>query len=175
MKIAIVSDTHGNEANFKKAVQWINKQKIKIILHCGDIGSSESLKESLEDFKGEFFGVFGNMDDGLDNSVDYYKKIPNAKIEKKTLEAEIDEKCIAITHFPAEARELVRSGKYNMVFYGHTHKAYLARQNLKGEGGGRKECLLINPGEMAGHFFKPTFAVYDTKTDILELKILEKL
>ena len=42
MKIAIVSDTHGNVANFKKAVIWLNKEDIKLILHCGDIGSPES-------------------------------------------------------------------------------------------------------------------------------------
>ena len=37
------------------------------------------------------------------------------------------------------------------------------------------ECRMINPGELAGQFNKPTFAVYDTETDNLELKILEKL
>ena len=62
MKIAIISDTHGNVANFKKAVNWLNKENIQTILHCGDIGDPISLKESLEDFKGKFFGVFGNMD-----------------------------------------------------------------------------------------------------------------
>ena len=39
MKIAIVSDTHNNWANFKKAIRWIKKEKIQLILHCGDINS----------------------------------------------------------------------------------------------------------------------------------------
>jgi hypothetical protein len=34
---------------------------------------------------------------------------------------------------------------------------------------------MINPGELAGQFYKPTFALYDTETNSIELKILEKL
>ena len=84
MKIAIVSDTHGNVANFRKMIQWLNKRPegypIKIILHCGDIGSLESLKESLADFGGEFFGVFGNMDKDFKIEIKEYNKISRVKI-----------------------------------------------------------------------------------------------
>ncbi len=92
MKIAIVSDSHGNVANFKKVVQWLNNlpaqsgEKIKLILHCGDIGSPESLKESLSDFFGEFFGVFGNMDKDFKILIEEYNKIPKVKINEKILE-----------------------------------------------------------------------------------------
>lgn len=166
MKIAIVSDSHGNVANFKKIAQWLNKENIKLILHCGDIGSPESLKESLEDFSGEFFGVFGNMDRDYKILIEEYNKIPRVKIKEKILETEINGKKIAITHFPEEAKNLAESGKYDLVFYGHTHKPWEEKIN---------NCRLINPGESAGQFYKPTFAIYDTEKDFLELKILEKL
>ena len=65
MKFAIMSDTHGNVANFRKALKWFDEQGIENIFHCGDIGSPESLKESLEGFKVRIFGVFGNMDKDL--------------------------------------------------------------------------------------------------------------
>lgn len=166
MKIAIMSDSHGNAANFKRIVQWLNKENVKLILHCGDIGSPESLKESLEEFSGEFLGVFGNMDKDFKILVEEYNKIPRVKIEEKNLETEVDGKKIAITHFPEDAHWLAESEKYDLVFYGHTHKAWEEKIN---------NCRLINPGESAGQFYKPTFAVYDTATDLLELKILEKL
>ena len=54
MKFVIVSDTHSNVKNFKKVIDWVNKNDINLILHCGDIGSPEFLEESLEDFKGKF-------------------------------------------------------------------------------------------------------------------------
>lgn len=173
MKIAIISDTHGNVANFKKAVQWINKQNIKIIFHCGDIGNPESLKESLQCFTGQFFGVFGNIDKGFQIPVKEYNLSGKISVEESTLETEIDGKRIAINHFPAEAKKLAQSNKYDMVFYGHTHRAW--DEKVACLPAGRGICHMINPGELTGHFYKPTFAVFDTETGSLELKILEKL
>jgi len=166
MKIVIVSDTHGNAANFKKVIKWLNKEKIQTILHCGDIGTPESLKESLVDFKGELFGVLGNMDKDFKIFIEDYNEIPRIKIDEDILEIEINKKKIAITHFPIAAKKLAQSQAYDLVFYGHTHKPWEEKVG---------ECRLINPGELAGQFYKPTFAVYDTITDKLELKILEKL
>ncbi|TSC95226.1 MAG: phosphodiesterase, MJ0936 family [Parcubacteria group bacterium Licking1014_1] len=182
MKIAIISDTHGNAANFKKVINWLNKNNISLILHCGDIGSPESLKESLADFKGDFFGVLGNMDKDYKIRLEEYNKIPRVKINEDILETEIENPSagsgqvkIAITHKPKPAKKLAESGRYDLIFYGHTHKPCLARRSFSKGGGRKKECLLINPGELAGQFYKPTFAVYDTDIDKLELKILEKL
>ena len=166
MKIAIISDTHGNVANFRKAVDWLNKEKIQIILHCGDIGDLDSLKESLADFKGEFFGVFGNMDKYFKIEIGEYNKIPGVEIKEETFETEVDGKKIAITHLPEAAKKLAQSGNFDLVFYGHTHRAWDEKIG---------ECHMINPGELAGQFYKPTFAIYETTTGNLELKILEKL
>ncbi|MEK7665124.1 MAG: metallophosphoesterase [Patescibacteria group bacterium] len=166
MKIAIISDTHGNIANFKKIASWLNKNNISLILHCGDIGNPESLRESLADFEGELCGVFGNMDRDFKILIAEYNKIPNAKISEIILETKIENKNIAITHFPNEAKELAKTGKYEIVFYGHTHKPWEEKIG---------NCKMINPGELAGQFNKPTFAVYDTDTDESELKILEKI
>ena len=49
MKIAIISDTHDNIANLKKAAEFIKKEKIKTIILCGDIFKSETIKEGLID------------------------------------------------------------------------------------------------------------------------------
>ncbi len=166
MKIAIISDTHGNTANFKKAINWINKENIGLVLHCGDIGAPETLKESLENFKGQLFGVLGNMDADYKISVGEYNKIPNVKIEEKILEIKITNKNIALTHKPEDARELAESGKYDFVFYGHTHKPWEEKIG---------NCRMINPGELAGQIFKPSFAVYDFETNSLNLKILENI
>lgn len=152
MKIAIISDTHGNVVNFKKAIEWIKKENIQLILHCGDISTQETIDEAEEDFDGDIKFVRGNADFGLN--------LP------EKMELEIENKKIAFCHFPSEAKELAQSGKFDVVFYGHTHKPW--QEKVGG-------CQLINPGELAGQFYKPTFAVYDTVTDTLELKILEKL
>ena len=172
MHVAIISDTHGNVANFKKAVGWLNKENISLILHCGDIGSPESLKESLSDFKGELFGVLGNMDVDYKILIDEYNKIPDVKVEEEVLETEVDGVKIAITHKPEQARSLAENKNFDLVFYGHTHKPWEEKVACLQRQG---NCRLINPGELAGQINKPTFAVYNTITGELELKILEKL
>ncbi len=71
---------------------------------------------------------------------------------------------IAFCHFPDQAKKLAESGKYDLVFYGHTHKPW--EEVING-------CRVINPGTLAGMFYKATFAVYDTESGKLELKLLE--
>lgn len=163
MKIAIISDTHGNLANIKKILDWLKKEKIDFIIHCGDINGPAALKEGFSKFEGEIKVVLGNADFGQKED---YEILPNAQIFEKFGEINLDEKRIAFTHYPKPAKELAKSGKYDLVFYGHTHKPWEEKIS---------ECRLVNPGETAGQYLKSTFAVYDTETGKLELKILEIL
>ncbi len=164
MKFAIVSDTHDNIKNFNKIIDFLNKEKIEVILHCGDICNQETIDEAVKNFKGEIKFVRGNGDYELEN-------IP------ETMEIELGGKKIFFNHYPDIAKKMATSGKYNLVFYGHTHKPWeekiLVPPKPNGEGGG--SCRLVNPGESAGQHLKPTFAIYDTEKDKLELKILERL
>ncbi|MBU4274610.1 metallophosphatase family protein [Patescibacteria group bacterium] len=153
MKIAIISDTHDNLTNIKKVVDWLNKEKINLLLHCGDINSQEATDEIKNNFKGEVKFVRGNADHNL-------KDLP------EKIEFEFGGKRISFTHYPGTAKELAQTAKYDLVFYGHTHRPWEERTG---------DCRMINPGEAAGQIYKPTFAIYDTNTDRLELKILEKL
>lgn len=153
MRFAIVSDTHDNINNFNKAIDWLNKEKIEVMLHCGDVCNQSTIDEAKKNFKGEILFVKGNGDYHLEN----YQDI---------MEVNLGDKKVAFIHYPDLAKKLAESGKYEMVFYGHTHKPWEEKIG---------KCRLVNPGELAGQRFKPTFAVYDTETDKLELKILEKL
>ena len=163
MKFAIVSDTHDNMANFNKVIDFLNAQKIDRMLHCGDICNQDTIEEAEKNFKGEIIFVRGNGDFNL-------KDVPD------TMEVDLGNKKVAFIHYPELAKKLAESGKYDLVFYGHTHRPWLERRSFSEGGEGKiKKCLLVNPGELAGQRFKPTFAIYDTETDKLELKILEKM
>ena len=164
MKIAIISDTHDNMANFQKAIDFLNAQKIEIILHCGDICNQQTIDEAQKRFKGEIYFVRGNGDYDLE-------------IIPEKMEIILDGKKIAWVHYLEMAKKLAESGKYAAVFYGHTHRPWLARIATPRSvaSGEEKICLLVNPGELAGQRYKSCFAIYDTKTNDLELKILETL
>ena len=153
MKIAILSDTHDHVKNFNKAIGWLHQENIGVMLHCGDICNQETVDEAVRNFKGRLHFVRGNGDFNLTD-------IP------EKMEIKLGGKNIFINHYPEAAKLAAESGKYDLVFYGHTHKPWEETIN---------NCRLVNPGEMAGQRYKPTFAVYDTQTDKLELKILERL
>ncbi len=158
MKIAIVSDTHNNWVNFKKAIDWIKKENIQLILHCGDISNQQTIDDAKKYFGKEIRFVKGNADYDLYDTPD-------------SDEFKVGNKKIGFVHFPTEAKKMVQSGRYDLVFYGHTHRPW--DEKIEVSDGG--SCHMINPGELAGHFYKPTFAVYNAETGELELKILEKL
>jgi len=167
MKIAIISDTHDNEATFKKAVDLIKKEKIKIILHCGDIFKPETLKEGLKEYQGKIYIIFSEADASFSKiPEDSFNDLPKSKVFEKSGQIKIGGKKIAFCHFPEIGRDLAKTQKYDLVFYGHTHKPWEEKTG---------KTRLVNPGNIAGLFFRPSFAIYDTKTDKLELKILEKL
>ena len=109
--------------------------------------------------------VFGNVED-RELTAQKAKDFSNVKHYGDLGETEIGGKKIAFIHYPEKAKELAKSGKYDLVFYGHNHKPW---EETIGH------CRLVKPGTLAGLFNKATFAVYDTETDKLELKILEVL
>lgn len=151
MKFAIVSDTHDNLANFNKAIDFLNTEKISTMLHCGDICSQDTINEAVKKFNGEIKFVRGNGDFNL------------GQVPEK-MELELGGKKIFFNHYPEISKIAAESKKYDIVFYGHTHRPWEERIG---------NCRLVNPGELAGQRYKPCFAIYDTETDKLELKILE--
>ena len=167
MKVAIISDVHDNIPNLKKVLGYCAENKIEKIICCGDLASLETLEYLTDNFKGEIHFTFGNMDD------DYLKKyffknnkFKKTKIFKEEGELEIDKKKIAFVHFPRIAKGLCRSGRYNFVFYGHTHKPW--EEIIDG-------CKMLNPGTVAGQFYPATFATWNMGDDKFELIRIDKI
>lgn len=163
VKIAIISDTHDNLKNLEKALSEIKKEKIQAILHCGDIFSPETLKVISDNFKGEIYAVISTSDFEFIGNEDKFK---NLKLFNEFGKIEIDDKKIAFAHVPEIAKTLAIKEKPDIIFYGHTHKPWAEKVN---------KSILVNPGNLAGIFYKATFAIYDTEKSKLELKILERL
>jgi len=166
MKIAIISDTHDNVPNLEKALSWMKKNKIEEIIHCGDLCAPGILKNVLApQFSGPIHMVFGNVED-KDLLPEIVKEFKHVKHYGDVGKFEIDGHIIGCVHFPEEAKKMAKTGEYDLVFYGHTHKPWEEKI---------RNARVVNPGTLAGLFQKATFAVFDTKTEKLELKILEKL
>ena len=190
MKIAICSDSHDNLVNITTFLSFCRENKIKIILHCGDWCAPSVLKFFREKFKGEIYGVYGNVH-ADDETMQKFAKDNDIKLKSDELELilnpdnkiisstqdkvqnDINETRIVITHYPDNAKKLAESGKYQIVFYGHNHKPWM--EKIHHANNGINETYLINPGTLAGMFQRATFAIYDTETRKLELKIVDRL
>ncbi|MFH0969815.1 MAG: metallophosphoesterase family protein [Patescibacteria group bacterium] len=155
MKIAIISDVHDNIPNLKKVLEYCVLDKVEKIICCGDLASIETLEFLNDNFKGEIYFTFGNMDN------DYFKnyffknnEFKKTKIFKEEGEVEINGLRVAFVHFLRIAKGLCKTGKYNFVFYGHSHKPW--EESING-------CMMLNPGNVAGQFYPATFAIWNTE------------
>ncbi len=164
MLISIISDSHDNIPNIEKFLSWAKENKVEAIIHCGDIAAPSMIKELFGPANIAFHCVFGNVAD-REILPQVCEKFSNTKCYGDEGELTLENLKIAFCHYPEIGRELAQTGKYNFVFYGHNHKPWMKTL----ENG----CQLINPGTLGGVFQKATFAVYDTETKKLELKILE--
>ncbi len=160
MKIGIISDSHDNIPNLKKALAILEKENCEELIHCGDFCDPFMIKELRENFKGKIHCVFGNTDDKF---LSTKKAIElNINLYGDFAEIEIDNKKIAIIHSPAIAEAVALSDKYDLVCHGHDHKKRCES---------RGETLLVNPGEIAGIKNNPSIAIYDTEKN--EIKHIE--
>ncbi len=164
MKIAITSDIHNNEVNLKKVLDYCAREsasgRLETIICCGDLASMETLDFLNNNFSGEIFYCFGNMDDEHLQNYEILQNYKNTKVYKNFGEVEIENRKIAFVHYPDIAEELCKSGKYDFVFYGHTHKPW---EETIGK------CKMLNPGNVAGEIYPPTFAVWDTESNKFDL------
>ena len=167
MKIAIISDTHDNLPNVEKTIRYINKNHIRMIIHCGDVCAPSILRLMAQLFKGqELHVVKGNVDGDIEGFKQQIINYPKIIYHGNTGKLEIDKLKIVFCHEPFVAEKMAGSQKYNFVFYGHTHKPWQKKIG---------KTILLNPGTVAGLFSKATFAIFDTETQKAQLILLEKI
>ncbi len=152
MKAGVVSDTHGNVVNLRRAAEWLEEvEGVDVLIHLGDDASDLREIESLEAAPVSVPGVF--------ESAYSDKKIPNRLIR------EFDGVRVLLTHTPAsndrdlpddlKPEDVIEKGAADVILYGHTHRAAVEKK------GG---VSVINPGHLKtsdARGGKPTFAVID--------------
>ncbi|MBU1132029.1 YfcE family phosphodiesterase [Patescibacteria group bacterium] len=167
MKIAICSDSHDNLSNIEKFLKFCEDNDIHRIFHCGDVTEKETREYFLKNFSGEIDFVDGNAEIEVQEKqkrTNRFQKIKKSPVPY--LQYEIDKIKIAVCHQRDKAIRLAKSGQFHIVFYGHNHKPWQEKM---------EKTYLINPGNLAGMFYRASFAVYDTATKKLELNLLEQL
>lgn len=160
MKIGIISDSHDRIENLNKALDRL-KNSAKVLIHCGDFCAPFMMPE-LARFNRDVHCVFGNTDDRFTS----VKKANESGIHLhgNTAKLELGGKKILVNHYPEIAQAFVLTGEYDAVFYGHNHTAKKEKIN---------NPFLVNPGDIMGLNNKPSFAIYDTELNDVEIIGLE--
>lgn len=160
MRIGVLSDTHDNLANIRKAVEIFSKNGVEAVLHGGDFCSPFTLAlfRPLAEAGVAMEAVFGNNDG--DKVLLTRRGEGTWTFGEGARVLELAGKRIVLMHYPDLAEDLFRLGSFDLVIHGHNHKARV-------EGGARK---LLNPGTCSGYLAeRATVALVDTADMSVEL------
>jgi putative phosphoesterase len=154
MRVGIISDTHDDASNLEAALEILAAERVTRILHCGDLCGPEIVK-ALAGF--DVWIAQGNMD----------RHLGLAQVVEGTLgrgrlawlqRPMLDGYPVAMIHGDNEEAlaNLITSGGYTYVFYGHTHRR---RDQTIGR------THVINPGALGGTRHQSrSFCILDLKT-----------
>ena len=158
MEIAIVSDIHDNLKNLNAVLDTCETRNIEHMICCGDL-CSPFVISALGESNLNVYIVFGNNDGDRFNMTRLAEQYPNIKIFGEYIGDEdnplvLDGVKFGVSHFPFYAKTMIKTGWYDAVFFGHSHQYHKQKFG---------KSLYLNPGEVAGIFNEPTFAIYDTE------------
>ncbi len=160
MKIGIISDTHDNLPQIRKAVKVFNREKVELVLHAGDFVSPFTFLE-FKNLNCPLKGVFGNNDGDKLYLQEKFKVI--GELYPAPYNVNINNKNVIILHKEKLIDALAESQKYDIIIYGHTHRTDLRKIG---------KTLIINPGECSGWLTgKSTIALLNLES--LEAKIIK--
>lgn len=156
MKIAVLSDIHDDKKGLSFVLDRIAHQDVKMIFVLGDYVSFSFFKQLIQTDL-PIVAVFGNMDKSQEKIESWVKeKGKNITLRREMNRVKVGDRNIALTHYPEIAEKLLKSGIYDAVFFGHTHRA---EQKLD------EETLVANPGAVKNR----SFGIYDSETNEFEI------
>jgi putative phosphoesterase len=158
MRIGILSDTHDNMPQIRKACELFNARHVEMVIHCGDYVAPFSVNPLNEILKCDYAGVFGN-NDGEQKGL---QRIAQGRIHPSPADFTVGRWQVLAAHELAHP-DTAAGNAYRLVTYGHTHRADVKKQG---------NTLIVNPGECGGWLYgSSTVAIADL--DTLEAEIIE--
>jgi len=152
MLIGVMADSHDNVPKLEAAVSLFNQRQVQHVLHAGDFVAPFAI-DPLRGLDCPVLSVFGNNDGERLGLAARIREI--GEVHAYLATATLDDRRIAVVHYPELAEPLAESGAYDLVVYGHTHRVDQRQDH----------GLLLNPGETGGWLTGcSTVAVVDLTT-----------
>ncbi|HJT50187.1 MAG TPA: metallophosphoesterase [Nitrososphaeraceae archaeon] len=182
MKIGIISDTHDDIANVRRAIKIFNSEDVKYVIHAGDYIFPGVVLE-FKKLNAKLIGVFGNNDGERIHLLKNFLEV-GAELKGEIGEIKLDELLFGIYHGTDKniKERLVSSQKYDVFISGHTHKIELSvarntTNNTEQKGNTinsyqrRESTFVLNPGSAhkkveseSGAFEEGGVIIFNTNT-----------
>lgn len=140
MKIGVMSDTHDNLPNLIYVLETFRERGIETIIHCGDL-TDFGLISHFSGFR--LIYLTGNMDHASGTIIRRVENLREDNFAGLVFRGDLEGVLVAATHSHIEGKvmELVREGKYQWIFHGHTHEK--RDEMVRG-------VRIVNPGALGG-------------------------
>lgn len=157
MRIGIISDTHDDLRNLQKALEILQEEDIRTVLHCGDL-AGPAIVEALDGF--DTWIARGNVDHHPELEQAVRETLGKGRLaERHRLTLEGRSALLIHGDREVELRRLISAGEYAYVFHGHTHRR---RDDRIGR------TRVINPGALGGmRWQQRSFGILDVEQDTL--------
>lgn len=144
MKIGILSDTHNNQENLRRALDIFRNEGVATLIHCGDMTSAETAA-ILTGF--HIIHVTGNMVKGPAAIRRALLAINPDNFSGPSFSGQLGGVWVAVAHghVPETLDQFVADGRYAYVFCGHTHRRH---DEMVGQ------TRIINPGALGGMWYE---------------------
>jgi hypothetical protein len=137
MLIGVMADSHDNVPKIEAAVSLFNQHQVQHVLHAGDFVAPFAI-DPLRGLDCPVLSVFGNNDGERLGLAARIREI--GEVHAYLATATLADRRIAVVHYPELAEPLAKSGAFDLVVYGHTHRVDQRQDH----------GLLLNPGETGG-------------------------
>ena len=163
MRIAVLSDIHDNVWKLAAALDAVAGSDALVC--CGDLCSPFVIHQMARAFGNPIHIVFGNNDADTFRIANNARQYGHLRLHGEFFRGEFGGRRLAANHFDNIAREVAKSGEFDVVCYGHNHVYDVSRIG---------KTLAINPGALMGAAFAAdgtradvpsTFVIYDTDSD----------
>lgn len=160
MKIGVLSDSHEQIKRIKKTVRIFNKEKVMLVIHCGDMVAPFTL-QFYRDLNCPIKFLFGNNTGDITHHYTYAKNFGLHDYEFATFfSLKVEGRKIAAYHGDDHeiTEALVTCGLYDCILSGHDHIAKIEQ---------RGKVLFVNPGSLLDKYKKgmrsSSIAIYDSE------------
>ncbi len=163
MLVALISDIHDHSMRLLQALAQARELGCSHLLCMGDLAQIGTLRLLCEEWTLGADIVFGNNEWQRESFLRVADEYPHATLHGDAATVTLDGRTVFFCHYPHIAARAAESGRYDAVFFGHTHRAEL-HPAVTG-----KSPLIVNPGDVQGRYGRPSMVVYDTEDNSARL------